>query len=176
LGLIAAAALTASTAAAFQAKAPAPLVLRARGQVANEVETGKPLPDRSAFGLKRGDFLMLLDARGVRILSGPGVLSAGVFTRTGPAGTDGVRLGGLLASRLMPSSRRRNRIGAVRSAMPWYVDIEQAKLICLPVGHRPIFWRSEATQEGRLPLSLRTGRELKRLGRVTIWPCHGRTV
>ena len=68
-----------------------PIVIRATGQVAKEVTIGKPLPQRSAFGLGRGDVLSFLDAKGVRILKGPGVLANGLFTPTGPSGSDGTR-------------------------------------------------------------------------------------
>jgi hypothetical protein len=65
-----------------------PMVLQASGMVSREVQVGQPLPERSAFGLKRGDELILLDAKGVRVLRGPGVLVGGVFTRSGETGGD----------------------------------------------------------------------------------------
>lgn len=69
-----------------------PIVIRATGQVSREVTIGKPLPRQSAFGLQRGDVLSLLDAKGVRILKGPGVLANGTFTPTGSSAPDGFRI------------------------------------------------------------------------------------
>ena len=67
-----------------------PIVVRATGQVAKEVTIGRPLPQQSAFGLKRGDILSLQDAKGLRILKGPGVLADGKFISTGSSSRDGV--------------------------------------------------------------------------------------
>lgn len=112
---------------AWAVQAPAPVVLRARGEVSKLVVIGQPLPAGRNLTLRLGDALMLLDGKGVRTLIGPGKLVRGIYTRTGSA-ADARR-----------GVQGRPRVASVRNAgaAPWLVSVASAGAICLPA-ERPL--------------------------------------
>lgn len=134
----------ASPASAMQSAAP--VVLRARGEVAKQVAIGRPLPSGRTLTLRLGDALMLLDGKGVRTLVGPGRLVSGVFTRTGSSAD------------ARPGQNGRPRIAAVRSmdAQPWLVSLASAGAICLPA-ERPLLLHRPSGTPGVLQIITTAG-------------------
>jgi hypothetical protein len=129
--LIAAALLVTASAAAADI-----LVIRSIGPSAKSFPPGKRLAEGSRITLKANDSLDVLDGRGTRTLRGPGNFVAGAATqaRNGAA----------------PTTTRRARIGAVRSAglgelrppTIWHVDVSRSSSVCVAEPGNVTLWRS----------------------------------
>lgn len=120
------------------------IVVRASGPSAALYPAGKAITAAS-ITLKPGDTLMLLDAKGTRTITGPGVrLVAGSSTAVAPSA-----LGALIRS----SGARQVRTGAVRGALTgpakspnlWYVDTTRGGSMCIADAATTSVWRPDMT-------------------------------
>ena len=134
------AALSALLASATTATAADILVVRSSGPSARSYPPARRLPENARIALKAGDQLMLLDARGTRLLRGPGTFSA-----SGSAGPQ-------IASAQPVQTDRRARIGAVRGVEGgelrppslWQVDMTRSGNVCVADPAAIALWRKDA--------------------------------
>jgi hypothetical protein len=149
---LAAVAVTAAVAGTAMA---GPVVVRAIGPSAKAYPVGKQLADSATLALKPGDTLVLLDSRGTRTLSGPGMF---------PAVSTGVRSGtSQTAARILAntgSSERRG--GAVRGGLPtmdtrspnlWYVDLSKSGTMCVADASSLRVWRASSAKAADVKIS-----------------------
>ena len=120
------------------------IVVRASGPSAALYPAGKAITAASVT-LKPGDTLVVLDAKGTRTISGPGVrLVAGSSAAVAPSA-----LGALIRS----SGARQVRTGAVRGALGgptkspnlWYVDSTRGGSMCIADAATTSVWRPDMT-------------------------------
>jgi hypothetical protein len=132
------------------------LVVRASGPSARSYPPGAKLADGGSLLLKAGDVVTLLDAKGTRILRGPGRF--GVTAAASATSASNVTLAALLDTKRV----RRARTGAVRGtigeapAAPkrpnlWLVDIAQPGTLCVADAAAVRLWRADAAK----PISVR---------------------
>lgn len=124
------------------------LIVRASGPSASQYRAGTRLPDTARLTLKQGDIVTLLDARGTRIVRGPGT-----FPVITTASADTIRPAQL--SSLMDTQKtRRARTGAVRGdaadARPrnpsiWFADIAQSSDFCVADPAAVQLWRADSS-------------------------------
>ncbi|MDB5678858.1 hypothetical protein [Sphingomonas bacterium] len=124
------------------------MVLRATGPSAASFVPGKTLADEARVTLKGNDELVVLDAKGTRVLRGPGSF---VIGRSSTATTS------TLTALATPTNSRRARIGAVRSVPPvdgqllpniWFVDTARGGTTCVGDPRDVTLWRSVADKAG----------------------------
>lgn len=124
------------------------IVVRSSGPSAAAYPVGKALPADGRVTLKPGDVVMVLDAKGTRVLKGPGVLAV-----AGSGTTSGSGFSALIAN----SGARQSRTGATRSAIGggparspnvWYVDVARGGLHCVANPANLALWRPDSTAAG----------------------------
>ncbi len=128
------------------------IVVRATGPSAALYPAGKPIT-AATVSLKPGDTLVLLDAKGTRTISGPGVRPiAGGAAAVAPSA-----LGALIRS----SGARQVRTGAVRGALTgpakspnlWYIDATRGGTFCVADPAATSVWRPDMTAARSYTLS-----------------------
>lgn len=130
------------------------LVVRATGPSASSYPPGKKLPDNSKIMLKPRDVITLLDDRGTRTLTGPGIFPT-TTTATSSKATSVIAV--------LTSERRdsRVRIGAVRNvegvtdARPniWMVDVAKPGAVCVTDPKAVTLWRVDAAKAAQGSIS-----------------------
>lgn len=136
-----------------------PVVVRATGPSARAYPAGKQLADSAQLTLKSGDMLMLLDSRGTRTISGPGVF---------PAVATGMRAGtAQTAARILAnSSSSERRGGAVRGGAPtgdtrspnlWFVDLGKSGTMCIADPKAVRVWRASGAKAADVKVSSSVG-------------------
>lgn len=130
------------------------LVVRATGPSASSYPPGKKLPDNAKIMLKPRDVITLLDDRGTRTLTGPGIFPATTTTTSSKATS-------VIA--VLTSERRdsRVRIGAVRAiegvtdARPniWMVDVAKPGPVCVTDPKTVTLWRVDAAKAAQGSIS-----------------------
>lgn len=123
-----------------------PLVVRAAGPSAAQFKPGQRLAD-APVTLKAGDSIVVLDAKGTRSFSGPGVFSL----TSASAQAQQVAFSDLLVQK----PARRARIGAVRAAGQdqgppsppgvWALDTRQSDTVCVVDPASIALWRADTT-------------------------------
>lgn len=123
------------------------LVVRATGPSASSYPPGKRLADNAKIMLKPRDVITLLDDRGTRTLTGPGIFPTSATTASNRATS-------VIA--VLTSERRdqRTRIGAVRNvegvtdARPniWMVDVAKPGPVCVTDPKAVTLWRVDAAK------------------------------
>lgn len=131
------------------------LVVRATGPSASSYPPGKKLPDNAKIMLKPRDVITLLDGRGTRTLTGPGI-----FPTSTPIAANDKRPDLLV---VLTSERRDNRvrIGAVRNvegvtdARPsiWMVDVAKPGPVCVTDPKAVTLWRVDAAKAAQGSIS-----------------------
>ena len=124
------------------------IVVRSSGPSAASYPIGKALPADGKVSLKPGDVLTVLDAKGTRVLKGPGVLAV-----AGSGAASGSGFSALIAN----SGARQSRTGATRSAIGggparspnvWYVDASKGGLHCVADPATLALWRPDNSAVG----------------------------
>lgn len=123
-----------------------PLVVRAAGPSAGQFRAGQRLGE-APISLKAGDSLIVLDAKGTRSFSGPGVFSLTA------ASAEAQQVA--FADLLVQKPARRARIGAVRAAGQdqgpptppgvWTLDAGQSATVCAIDPANIALWRGDTT-------------------------------
>ena len=135
--------LAASASAAFADS----LVVRSVGPSAASYPPGKKVPDGAKLSLKPRDVITLLDARGTRTLTGPGVFNSSAVA----AADNGTSV---LAALTSERRDRRVRIGAVRQvegvtdARPdiWMIDVSKPGPVCVTDPGAVVLWRPDPSR------------------------------
>ena len=135
---------------------PGTIVIRASGPSASAYPAGRALPDGQRIALRAGDTLTLLDARGTRVMSGPGNFDVGALARTTTAPS-------ALAALIGNAGTRQVRTGAVRGGVSgpskptslWYIDTARSGTVCLKDMTRATLWRASMAEAATLTLSAR---------------------
>lgn len=120
------------------------LVVRSNGPSAARYAPGHSLGDDAKIALRKGDQVVLLDTRGTRVLTGPGLFRA----TGGPAAAAPSALMALAGN----ATQRRARVGAVRnlpdgtSVRPniFFVDIAAPGPMCVTDPAAVQLWRGKA--------------------------------
>ncbi|THD37686.1 MAG: hypothetical protein E7773_01465 [Sphingomonas sp.] len=129
------------------------MVLRATGPSSSSFVPGKVMADDTRITLKANDQLTVLDAKGTRVLRGPGTFVIGQAS-TATTST--------LAALASSGDSRRARIGAVRSVPPvdgqllpniWFVDSAEGGAKCIGDPHGVTLWRSVADKAQRTTIT-----------------------
>ena len=137
------------------------MVLRATGPSAASFKPGKTMADEERVTLKANDQLTVLDARGTRVLRGPGTFVIGQAS-TATTST--------LAALAGSGDTRRARIGAVRSVPPvdgqllpniWFVDTTRSGATCVGDPRGVTLWRSVADTAGSTTITADSGATAK---------------
>ncbi len=131
------------------------LVVRSVGPSVARYKPGQKLAETARVTIASNDQLVLLDAKGIKTLRGPGT-----FVVSAPAKTAPTRL-----SAITGSDRRRERVGAVRApgAVPatrpdiWDVDAGASGTTCL-TQTIPTLWRASADAAGTSTITAADGR------------------
>ncbi|MEH3101184.1 hypothetical protein [Sphingomonas adhaesiva] len=129
------------------------LVVRATGPSAATYPVGRKLSDTARLKLAAGDAIVLIDAKGTRVLRGPGVFSANAASSPAPASAPSFALA--------QNDNRRVRVGAVRSAPGitaerpslWMIDVSKPGPVCLLDTNAPPLWRPDATAAGKVTIT-----------------------
>lgn len=133
------------------------MVLRATGPSAASFVPGRTMPDEARVTLRNNDELVVLDAKGTRVLRGPGSF---VIGRSSAATTS------TLTALATPANSRRARIGAVRSVpsvdgqlLPniWFVDTVRGGATCVGDPGSVTLWRSGADKAGSTIITADSG-------------------
>lgn len=133
------------------------IVVRSSGPSAKAYPPGRALDDNARISLQAGDQLVILDGRGTRTVSGPGVFSASASAATSSGGA-------LATARRIVSTQGRpeRRGGAVRgtgddgsnrSPNVWFVDVGQSSTVCVADPANLKLWRADATTDATLTLT-----------------------
>jgi hypothetical protein len=133
------------------------MVLRATGPSAASFAPGKTMADDARITLRANDQLTVLDAKGTRVLRGPGTFVIGQAS-TAKTST--------LAALAGSGDTRRARIGAVRSVPPvdgqllpniWFVDAGRAGATCEGDPLAVTLWRSVSDKPGTTTITADNG-------------------
>ena len=158
------------------------MVVRSTGPSAPSYPAGKKLATGSTIVLKANDRVTVLDKKGTRVLSGPGN-----FTLDGTVTRD--QTGSVQVAKLLSSSSRRARTGAVRGGVTgastgptdpnrspnlWYIDSGKSGKVCVAADERLLVWRADKTSEYSAQLSNGAGSSAellwKRGATIRLWP------
>ena len=153
------------------------IVVRSTGPSAGAYPVGKALPADGKVTLKPGDVVTVLDAKGTRVLKGPGVLAV-----AGSGATSGSGFSALIAN----SGARQSRTGATRSAIGggparspnvWYVDAGKGGTHCVADPASLALWRADSSGAGsatvtRLADGKSAGVEFRAGQSVRGWPAE----
>jgi len=124
------------------------MVVAASGPSAGQFPVGRKLDDAARIKLQSGDSVTVLDARGTKVIRGPGNFavsqpgrplpnpSFAVFTR--PAG-----------ARARAGAVRTGEDGKPMSPNLWWVDIASPGTKCLPAPEPIAFWRADPKPAAR---------------------------
>lgn len=123
------------------------LVVRSIGPSAASYPPGRKLPDNARISLKPRDVITVLDARGTRTLTGPGVFAASTTAANDNATS-------VLAALTNERRDRRTRVGAVRQvegvtdARPdiWMVDVAKPGAVCVTDPKAVELWRADPSK------------------------------
>lgn len=132
------------------------IVVRSSGPSAKSYPPGRALDDTARISLRAGDQLVILDGRGTRTVSGPGVFSA-----SAPATASGGALA--TAQRILSTQGRPERRGGAvrgtggdgsnRSPNLWFVDVGQSSTVCVADPANLKVWRADASADATLTLT-----------------------
>lgn len=131
----------------------ATIVVRANGPSAPSYPPGTKLPDNGTIVLKSGDTVTVLDARGTRVLRGPGAVAV--------AGSNTASVNGI-AALIADNGLRQTRTGATRGQTTpphptnvWMVDATRGGPVCVINPAALALWRP--TSDADATLTLNTG-------------------
>lgn len=142
----------------LSASVSAAIVVASSGPSAAQYPAGKKLPDNTWIALQKGDSVTVLDARGTKVLRGPGRLAV---SQPGRATTNSA-----FALLTRKDAAGRTRTGAVRTgatgAAPlspnlWLVDVAKPGTKCVAAGSAVDLWRASAAKAARYRITTSTG-------------------
>lgn len=140
--ILAAAMLTLPAAALAQT-----LVVKSAGPSAGSYPAGRQLAANARVSLRAGDSLTLLDNRGTRTLSGPGVFAVGATNVAANNADSGIAA--LIGARRVSHARTGAVRGVIEDTTParspnlWYVDITRTQTACEPDPASVMVWRPD---------------------------------
>lgn len=133
------------------------IVVRSSGPSAKSYPPGRALDDNARISLQAGDRLVILDGRGTRTVSGPGVFSASASSATSSGGA-------LATARRIVSTQGRperrggavrgtDTDGASRSPNLWFVDVDRSTTVCVADPTNLKLWRADASADTTLTVT-----------------------
>ncbi|MFM9851672.1 MAG: hypothetical protein ACKVOJ_02540 [Sphingomonadaceae bacterium] len=129
------------------------LIVRSTGPSAKSYAPGKSLPANAKLSLQAGDAITILDAKGTRVLKGPGSVSVSDASSI-PTSSSIVQFLKNTGVRQARTGATRGGLGPVaRSPNLWFVDVSKTGNICLSDPAAATMWRPNANAPQTLTLT-----------------------
>lgn len=129
------------------------VIVRSTGPSAKTYSPGKSLADNSVLPLKAGDIVTILDARGTRVLKGPGTISTGAAaTATGSGFNQLLRNTGARQART-GATRNTPVTASLKSPNLWFIDSAKSGSFCVKPAAAVSVWRSNGSAATAITLT-----------------------